>query len=103
MTPFRLPAERIIDTLILCGCSRCGRRLIDGDHRLPCVIDAPFGTPTAVHCSTCADIVEAGRVGEEAALAGQPMSAFRFETDAEREAFEAEYRRTATILGQERQ
>jgi hypothetical protein len=91
----------VIETLILCGCSRCGRRLIYEDHRLPCVVDALDGTPTAVHCSTCADIVEAGRQGEDAALAGFPMDVFNpaLRTDAERREYEAEYRRTMAILG----
>jgi len=90
---------RAVETLILCGCSRCGRRLIYEDHRLPCVVDALDGTPTAVHCSTCAGIVEAGRQGREAAMAGLAIGDFRFETEAERQEFEAEYRRTMAILG----
>jgi len=92
-------ATRVIETLMLCGCSRCGKRLVYDHYRLPCVIDALDGTPTPVHCITCARIVEAGRAGEDAALAGKPLCDFRFESEAEREAFEAEYRKALAILG----
>jgi hypothetical protein len=94
-------AERLIDTLIRCGCSRCGRRLIHNGRYLPCVIDALKGTPTAVHCPTCAGIVEAGRKGQDAALASEPMDVFgiALRTEAERREYEAEYRRTMAILG----
>jgi hypothetical protein len=60
--PSQFTGSRIIETLILCGCSRCGKRLTG----LPCTVDALNGTPTAVHCSACADIVEAERQGREA-------------------------------------
>lgn len=88
----------LVETLILFGCSRCGRRLIDAGHRLPCVVDALDSTPTAVHCIACADIVEAGRLGEEAALVGLVAGDFVFGSEAERQEFEAEYRKTLAIL-----
>jgi len=94
-----MAATRAIELLILCGCSRCGRRLLYDDCRLPCVIDALEGTPTAVHCAECDSIAEAERAGQEAAIAGRPISDFGFANKAEREAFEAEYRKTLAILG----
>lgn len=92
------PAFQAIDLLILCGCSRCGKRLVYDDHRLPCVVDAPFGNPTAVHCAACADVLDAALCGQEAALNGLSPAEFRFETQAEYEEFMAEYRRTLATL-----
>lgn len=65
------------------------------------MIDAPDGTPLAAHCSTCADLVEAGRAGQEAALRGWPLGVIKFDTEAEQEEFDAEYRRTLGILRRE--